>query len=579
MHRFEVWAPLANSVAVQVAEATYPLKKTERGYWAANVEQAQAGMDYGYILDGEQPAIPDPRSQWQPNGVNGLSRIVDHDSFKWHDQAWQAPPFANAVVYELHLGTFTPEGTLDSAISKLDYLKDLGITHVEVLPLATSPGERGWGYDGVALFAPQESYGGPEAVKRFVDAAHGKGLAVINDVVYNHFGPTGNYTGKYGPYITESHKTPWGGAVNLEEEGSSEVRRFFCDNALMWLRDYHFDGLRLDAVTAYIDRSAVHLLEQLANETKALGAERGKHFFLVAESDLGDPRVVRAREAGGYGLEAQWSDDFHHALWTVLTGDLKGYYSDFGSIAQLATALEEVFVYQGQYSDYRKRHHGRPVHDIPGYRFLGYIQNHDQVGNRAVGDRLSDLVSPGKVKIAAALVLLAPFIPMIFQGEEFAASTPFQYFTDHHDAELGNAVSEGRKQEFATFGWAPEDIPDPQLKDTFLRSKLDWKETGEAGHAEILDWYKKLISLRKSSRALLDGDMRASKVRFDEEAQWLVLERGQYQVICNLAKKPATISLPIAGKVLLASDDSSRLKDKQAELGPESVIIVECVRA
>ncbi len=579
MHRFEVWAPLANSVAVQVAEATYPLKKTERGYWAANVEQAQAGMDYGYILDGEQPPIPDPRSQWQPNGVNGLSRIVDHDSFKWHDQAWQAPPFANAVVYELHLGTFTPEGTLDSAISKLDYLKDLGITHVEVLPLATSPGERGWGYDGVALFAPQESYGGPEAVKRFVDAAHGKGLAVINDVVYNHFGPTGNYTGKYGPYITESHKTPWGGAVNLEEEGSSEVRRFFCDNALMWLRDYHFDGLRLDAVTAYIDRSAVHLLEQLANETKALGAERGKHFFLVAESDLGDPRVVRAREAGGYGLEAQWSDDFHHALWTVLTGDLKGYYSDFGSIAQLATALEEVFVYQGQYSDYRKRHHGRPVHDIPGYRFLGYIQNHDQVGNRAVGDRLSDLVSPGKVKIAGALVLLAPFIPMIFQGEEFAASTPFQYFTDHHDAELGNAVSEGRKQEFATFGWAPEDIPDPQSKDTFLHSKLDWNETAEAGHAEILDWYKKLIFLRKSSRALLDGDMRASKVRFDEEAQWLVLERGPYQVICNLAKKPATISLPIAGKVLLASDDSSRLKDKQAELGPESVIIVECVRA
>jgi maltooligosyltrehalose trehalohydrolase len=579
MHRFEVWAPLAKSVAVQVANTTYPLEKTARGYWAAEVEQAQPGMDYGYILDGEEPAIPDPRSQWQPNGVDGLSRIVDHDSFEWHDQAWQAPSFAEAVVYELHLGTFTPEGTLDSAITKLDYLKDLGITHVEVLPLASAPGDRGWGYDGVALFAPQESYGGPDAVKRFVDAAHSKGLAVINDVVYNHFGPTGNYTGKYGPYITESHKTPWGGAVNLEEEGSSEVRRFFCDNALMWLRDYHFDGLRLDAVTAYIDRSSIHLLEQLAEETKALGAELGKQFFLVAESDLGDPRVVRAMEEGGYGLEAQWSDDFHHALWTVLTGDQKGYYADFGTIEQLATALKQVFVYSGQYSNYRQRNHGRPVHNIPGYRFLGYIQNHDQVGNRAIGDRLSDLVSPGKVKIGAALVLLAPFVPMVFQGEEFAASTPFQYFTDHHDAELGKSVSEGRKQEFAGFGWAPEDIPDPQSPESFMRSKLKWQETNEAGHAEILDWYKKLIALRKSSPALLDGDMHATHVEFDEDAKWLVLKRGPFYVICNFAKTAVGIHLPSGGRVLLASDSSSTLKDKQAQLDPESVIVVDSSKA
>ena len=579
MHRFEVWAPLAKSVAVQVANATYPLEKTARGYWAAEVEQAQPGMDYGYILDGEEPAIPDPRSQWQPNGVDGLSRIVDHDSFEWHDQAWQAPSFAEAVVYELHLGTFTPEGTLDSAITKLDYLKDLGITHVEVLPLASAPGDRGWGYDGVALFAPQESYGGPDAVKHFVDAAHSKGLAVINDVVYNHFGPTGNYTGKYGPYITESHKTPWGGAVNLEEEGSSEVRRFFCDNALMWLRDYHFDGLRLDAVTAYIDRSSIHLLEQLAEETKALGVELGKQFFLVAESDLGDPRVVRAMEEGGYGLEAQWSDDFHHALWTVLTGDRKGYYADFGTIEQLATALKQVFVYSGQYSNYRQRNHGRPVHNIPGYRFLGYIQNHDQVGNRAIGDRLSDLVSPGKVKIGAALVLLAPFVPMVFQGEEFAASTPFQYFTDHHDAELGKSVSEGRKQEFAGFGWAPEDIPDPQSPESFMRSKLKWQETNEAGHADILDWYKKLIALRKSSPALLDGDMHATHVEFDEDAKWLVLKRGPFYVICNFAKTAVGIHLPSGGRVLLASDSSSTLKDKQAQLDPESVIVVDSSKA
>ena len=574
MHSFEVWAPLAKSVAVQVGTGKYPLQQTARGYWAVSVEQAKAGMDYGYILDGQEPAIPDPRSQWQPNGVNGLSRIVDHASFQWTDQSWQAPPFANAIIYELHLGTFTKEGTLDAAINKLDYLKDLGITHVEVLPLASSAGERGWGYDGVALFAPQESYGGPEAVKRFVDAAHGKGLAVVNDVVYNHFGPTGNYTGKYGPYITESHKTPWGGAVNLEEEGSSEVRRFFVDNALSWLRDYHFDGLRLDAVTAYIDRSAVHFLEQLADETKALGAAIGKHFFLVAESDLADPRVVRAKEAGGYGLEAQWSDDFHHALWTVLTGDLKGYYEDFGSIAQLATALEEVFVYQGQYSNYRKRHHGRPVLDLPGYRFLGYIQNHDQVGNRALGDRLSDLVSPGKVKIGAAILLLSPFVPMLFQGEEFAASTPFQYFTDHEDVELGKAVSEGRKQEFAGFGWAPDEIPDPQSIETFEHSKLNWQEITQPAHADILNWYRQLIALRKSSPTLLDGNMREIHVRFDEEAGWLVLERAQFQVVCNFTNAPVSIPLSGTGEVLLTSDTSSELKDQQAAMGPESVLVL-----
>ena len=578
MHRFDVWAPSAKSVAVKVGKETYPLSKTERGYWTADIEQAAAGVDYGYILDGQQPPIPDPRSPWQPNGINGLSRIVDHDSFKWDDQAWQAPPLATAIVYELHLGTFTLGGTLDSAIERLDYLKDLGVTHIELLPLATSPGGHGWGYDGVALFAPQESYGGPDAVKRFVNAAHGKGLAVLHDVVYNHFGPTGNYTGKYGPYITESHKTPWGGAVNLEEEGSSEVRRFFCDNALMWLRDYHFDGLRLDAVTAYIDRSAVHLLEQLSDETKALGAGLGKHFVLIAESDFNDPRVVRAKEAGGYALDAQWSDDFHHALWSVVTGDLKGYYGDFGSIAQLATALEEVFVYQGQYSAYRKRNHGRPVHDVPGYRFLGYIQNHDQIGNRATGKRLSDLVSPGKVKIAAALVLLAPFVPMIFQGEEFAASAPFQYFTDHEDLELGKAVSEGRKNEFGGFGWAPEDIPDPQSSDTFNRSKLNWKEATEAGHAEILDWYKKLIALRKSSHALLDGNMRATHVQYDEQAKWLVLQRGAFQVICNLADNGATINLTRSGNILMASDGASTIEGEQAKLGPESVVILDSSR-
>jgi maltooligosyltrehalose trehalohydrolase len=577
MHKFEVWAPIAESVTVQVDGRQFPLQGAGRGYWVAEVETAQAGMDYGYILDGQGPAIPDPRSPWQPDGVNGLSRLFDHASFAWHDQQWQAPPLATAVIYELHIGTFTEEGTLDAAIARLDYLKDLGITHVEVLPLASFPGERGRGYDGVALFAPQQSYGGPDAVKRFVDAAHAKGLAVINDVVYNHFGPAGNYTGKYGPYITGSHKTPWGGAVNFEEEGSAEVRRFFCDNAMMWLRDYHFDGLRLDAVTAYIDRSAVHFLEQLADEVKGLGAELGKHFSLIAESDLNDPRIVRAREAGGYGLEAQWSDDFHHALWTVLTGEQRGYYEDFGSMEQLATALEEVFVYQGQYSEFRKRHHGRPVHDLPGYRFLGYIQDHDQVGNRAIGDRLGELVSPGKVKIAAALVLMAPFIPMLFQGEEFAASTPFQYFTDHHDAQLAKAVSEGRRQEFAGFGWSPSDIPDPQSPETFRRSKLRWEEASETGHAGILDWHKKLIALRRSSRSLMDGNLEATRVRFDEKAAWLAMQRGPFEVVCNFSGSPAKIELAARGNIIVSADGASTLEGNHLLVSAESVVIVQQV--
>jgi len=575
MHKFEVWAPFAESVSVQVDGKRYPLQQAERGSWIAEVEEAQPGMDYGYILNGEEPAVPDPRSPWQPNGVNGLSRLLDHSAFEWHDKTWQSPPLANAVVYELHVGTFTPDGTLDSAISKLEYLKELGVTHVEILPLASFDGKRGWGYDGVALFAPLEAYGGPDAVKRFVDAAHSKGLAVINDVVYNHFGPTGNYTGKYGPYITESHKTPWGGAVNLEEEGSTDVRQFFCDNALMWLRDYHFDGLRLDAVTAYIDRSAIHFLEQLADEVKVLGAQLGRHFFLIAESDLNDPRVVRAKEGGGYGMEAQWSDDFHHALWTVLTGEQRGYYADFGTIEQLATALEEVYVYQGQYAEFRKRHHGRPVHDVPGYRFLGYIQNHDQIGNRALGDRLSDVVGKGKVKIAAALVLTAPFVPMLFQGEEFAASSPFLYFTDHQDPQLGEAVSKGRLQEFTGFGWSPDDLADPQDEDTFLRSKINWDEVKQPDHAEILDWYKKLIALRRSNPALIDGDVRSAKARFDEEAKWLVLTRGSFDIVCNFSNAAVEIPLARVGQLVLASEANSTVQDKSAKLSPESVLILQ----
>ncbi len=575
MHTFQIWAPLAKSLEVEVGGKRYPLTKGRRDWWEAQVAEAGPGTDYAYLVGGEEPPVPDPRSEWQPKGIHGPSRLLDHAAFRWTDENWRAPTLASGIVYEMHVGTFTPEGTLDAVIGKLDYLKDLGITHVELLPLASSPGERGWGYDGVALFAPQESYGGPDAVKRFVDAAHSRGLAVLIDVVYNHFGPVGNYTGKFGPYITESHHTPWGGAMNFEEEGSAEVRQFFCDNALMWLRDYHFDGLRVDAVHAFIDRSAIHFLEQLADEVKELGTTNGRHYVVIAESDLNDPRLVSAKEAGGYGLEAQWSDDFHHALWSVLTGETTGYYKDFGSIADLAKTLREVFVYSGQYSDFRKRNHGRPVVGLPGYRFLGYIQNHDQVGNRATGERLGHQVDAGRLKIAAAVVLTAPFVPMLFEGEEFAASTPFQYFTDHHDPEMGRLVSEGRKKEFAAFGWKPEDVPDPQEAATFLRSKLNWSEITEPPHAEILEWHKRLIALRRSRIRLTDGNLQTVDVHFDENAKWLSMTRGDLEVSFNLGEGPVRITLPAAKTLLLSSDAAVAFNGNEVTLPPSTVAILE----
>jgi maltooligosyltrehalose trehalohydrolase len=406
----------------------------------------------------------------------------------------------------------------------------------------------------VALYAPLEAYGGPDAVKRFVDAAHARGLAVLIDVVYNHFGPSGNYTGKFGPYITDHHKTPWGGAVNFEDAGSAEVREFFIENALMWLGDYHFDGLRVDAVHAFIDRSATHFLEQLEKAVRDLANHTGNEYVVIAESDLNDPRLVTAREAGGYGLDAQWSDDFHHALWAVLTGERAGYYADFGAMADLAKAITKVFVYHGQYSRYRRRNHGLPVGALPANRFLGYIQNHDQVGNRAQGDRLSHVVDIGRVKIAAAMVLLGPFVPMLFAGEEFAASTPFQYFTDFHDKELGRLVSEGRRKDFAAFGWSPEQVPDPQAEGTFLRSKLRWDEPGEGIHAEVLDWHRRLIRLRREEIALTSGELADVRVSFDEREKWLWMTRGPIHVIFNAGASEVRLPVVQRYEALLVSN-------------------------
>lgn len=572
MHKFAVWAPLARTVAVETGGRSHPMKKSDGDWWSVEVAAAGPGQDYGFEINGGK-AVPDPRSAWQPEGVNGPSRIVDHSAFTWTDRNWQARPLSSAVIYELHVGTFTPAGTFKSAIERLDYLSSLGITHLELMPVNEFSGPWGWGYDGVDLYAPHHAYGAPDDLKALIDACHAKGLAVLLDVVYNHFGPAGNYLGEFGPYLTEAYKTPWGAAVNLDHEGSPEVRRFFIDNALMWLRDYHFDGLRLDAVHAFMDRSALHFLEQLSCEVEALAAQRGRHLVLIAESDLNDPRIVRSREAHGYGIHAQWNDDFHHALHSVLTGETNGYYEDFGLLKHLAKSLKQAYVYDGAYSAHRDRAHGRPITGLAGDRFVVFSQNHDQIGNRAQGERLSQLVGVGRQKMAAALVLTSPFVPMLFQGEEFGASSPFLYFSQH-DPELGKKVSEGRKNEFAHFGWNPEQVPDPQERSTFERSKLRWEEAIAEPHAALLDWYKKLIALRHENSALTNSRLDLVDVKFDEQAKWLVVNREGMEIAFNFG--PDRQAVPISGSAgnILPSEKGWQLRPGLIELPPDSVAIL-----
>ena len=572
---FEVWAPTARTAQVEVGGKRMPMVRDDGGWWRAALPEAGAEVEYRFVLDGGAP-LPDPRSPSQPLGVHGPSRLVDHNVFRWSDQRWQAGPLAAAVIYELHIGTFTPEGTFDAAIGRLDHLVDLGITHLELMPVAEFPGLRGWGYDGVDLYAPHHGYGGPEGLKRLVDACHARGLAVLLDVVYNHLGPAGNYLARFGPYFTDRYRTPWGEAVNLDGADSNEVRRFFCDNALMWLRDYRMDGLRIDATHALFDQSAMPFLEQLAAEVDALGARHGRRLVLIVESDLNDPRAVRPRAVGGYGLDALWNEDFHHALHAVLTGERTGYYADFGALGDVATALHEGFVYGARYSAYRRRHHGRPAVGLDGDRFVGFLQNHDQVGNRARGERLSQLMSPGRLMIGAALVLTSPFVPMLFHGEEWGARTPFQYFTDHEDAALGRAVSDGRRREFAAFGEKVEDVPDPQAPETFYRSKLDWGELGREPHSGVLDWYRRLIRLRLSHTELSDGRLDVLRALFNEKEHWLRVDRGPFTIACNLSAAPR--ALPLAPNrprcVVLASEPDIAVAAETVELPPESVAIL-----
>jgi maltooligosyltrehalose trehalohydrolase len=585
MARFEVWAPGATSLEVEIREPSkaagrVPLAVDERGWWSVDVPDAAPGDDYVYLVrdvDGVGDPLPDPRSRWQPEGVDGPSRLYDDGAFAWTDQRWRGVPLAGSVLYELHVGTFTAEGTFDAAADRLDHLVDLGVDAIELLPVNAFGGRRGWGYDGVDLYAVHDPYGGPVGLKRLVDACHARGLGVVLDVVYNHLGPAGNYLATFGPYFTDTHVTPWGAAVNLDAPGSDEVRAFLVDNARMWLRDFHIDGLRLDAVHALADSRAVNVLEELALAVQQLAVQTGRPLFLVAESDLNDPRLIRSREAGGYGLDAQWCDDVHHALWATLSGERQGYYVDFGPLAVLAKAMTSAYVHDGSYSTFRGRRHGRSAAGIPSSRFVAFLQDHDQIGNRAQGDRAAATLSDGLLQVGAALLLLSPFTPMLFMGEEWGARTPWQFFSDHA-GELGEAVRTGRRAEFASHGWASEDVPDPQDPATFERSTLDWNEPTSERGAGLLDWNRRLIALRRAEPDLGDQELSACHCSYpedEEEGRWFVLRRGSIAVVANLEKERRVIPVPgTPVRMLLASQPGFGFGNGAVGIAGESVAVL-----
>jgi len=572
---FRVWAPAARRVAAEVSEHQHEMSEVGGGWWSVLLTGTAPQARYGFRLD-DGDLLADPRSPRQPDGPAGLSETYDHSAFSWTDTGWRGVPLPGSVIYELHVGTFTTEGTFDAAIKRLDHLCDLGVDTIELMPVAAFPGERGWGYDGISLWAVHEPYGGPDGLKRFVDACHARRVGVMLDVVYNHVG-IGNRLADFGPYFTDAHVTPWGPAVNLDQPGSDEVRAFIIGSALMWLRDYHLDGLRLDAVHALADGRALHLLEELATEVEALSAHLGRELLLVAECDANDPRLVTSREAGGYGLTAQWSDDFHHALHAALTGERQGYYCDFGSLAALAKTWTGVFFHDGSWSEFRGRTHGRPVDvlRLPAHRFLAFLQDHDQVGNRAAGDRISASLSVDQLKVGAGLLLTAPFTPMLFMGEEWGARTVWQYFTDHPDPETGRTVAAGRQAEFARHGWRADGVPDPQDAATFARSKLDWTEPGAGVHAEVLAWYRTMIALRRQCPELTDPRLDRVIVSWDEAARWLLISRASIRIAANLGQSAQRLPLGTpAASLLAASADGVALGADGVLLPPWSLAVI-----
>jgi len=562
-HEFAVWAPRPDLVRLDVDGTLHAMTRSDDGWWRAVVDTGPDAR-YGFVLDDDQTGaseatgkyqvLPDPRSPRQPDGVHERSQLWDSTAAAWTDAGWRGRSIEGAVLYELHIGTFTAAGTFDAAIDKLDYLADLGVDFVEVMPVNAFSGTHGWGYDGVLWYAVHEPYGGPDGLVRFVDACHARGLGVLIDAVFNHLGPSGNYLPRFGPYLSTG-SNPWGESVNIADAGSDEVRTYIIDCALRWMRDFHADGLRLDAVHALVDTTAVHILEELSDETDSLAARLGRPLSLIAESDRNDPRLITPRDRGGLGMTAQWDDDIHHAIHTAVSGERQGYYSDFGTLEVLATTLKHGYFHAGTYSSFRRRRHGRPLDTatIPATRLLAYTLTHDQVGNRAVGDRPSQNLTFGQLAVKAALVLGSPYTAMLFMGEEWGASSPFQFFSSHPEPELARATAEGRKAEFAEHGWNADEVPDPQDPQTFERSKLAWNEIDSGEHARLHDVYRELIALRRAVPDFADPWLDHLGVDYDEDRRWIVLRRGAFAVACNLGTEP--VSVPVTGEVVSASDE------------------------
>jgi len=522
--QFRVWAPDVSSLSLQPAGApALPMIRDGEDF-VLSVPGAKPGDTYSFLFE-DGRLRPDPVSRSQPSGVHGPSQVIDPDAFAWTDQDWKGIALSDYILYELHVGTFTPEGTFRSAISKLDHLKDLGITAVELMPVGEFPGARNWGYDQVDLFAPQSSYGGPEGLKSLVNACHQAGLAVVLDVIYNHAGPEGNYLAEFGPYFTDQYRTPWGRAINYDGPLSDGVRRFVIGNALYWLTEYHIDALRLDAIHGIFDSSARHILAELRDRFHEQAGHQGREAWIMAESDLNDVRVLHSQAAGGHALDAQWLDEFHHSLRAYLTGANRAYLAGFGELRDIKKAITEGFVYDGGYSAFRQRHFGSSSRDLSGHRFVAFIQNHDQIANTSQGARLSHLLSMEQYKIAVALLLCSPCLPLLFMGEEFAEANPFLYFTSHGDPGLARLVSEGRVKEFAEFTVAG-DFVDPQTWEAFERSKITWSLLDEPAHRDVLGLYCDLIALRKRWPCLHNGRKDLTRIEFDDSAQWLRMERS-----------------------------------------------------
>jgi maltooligosyltrehalose trehalohydrolase len=556
--QISVWAPLCKKVEIRFThdDSLVPMERDELGYHRARVPKCVTGAKYFYRLN-DSVERPDPASRYQPEGVHGPSQLIDVSTFDWHDPAWQGVPLEDAVFYELHVGTFTPEGTLSAIVPHLDELADLGITTIELMPIAQFPGTRNWGYDGVFPFALQNSYGTPRDLQALVAAAHARGLAVALDAVYNHLGPEGNYLGEYGPYFTDFYHTPWGSALNFDGPHSDEVRHFFIQSALYWLKNYHIDALRLDAVHSIYDASALPFLADLSVAVAGLSQKLGRHIHLIAESDLNDAKVVRSVSQGGLGMDAQWSDDFHHSLHTLLTGEKTGYYSDFGNLCHLATTLQNGWFYAGQYAKHRKRRHGNSPSDSKPSHFVVCNQNHDQIGNRAAGDRLSTLVDFESLKLAAGVTLLSRFVPLLFMGEEYGETAPFQYFTSHEDSALAEAVRKGRQDEFAAFGWSGK-IPDPQSQATFDASRLHHQLANTGQHQVLRNFYKALLKLRRETR--LSTASVSAITEFDAENALMALYQSQDRVLAvlfNFNSNASTLSLDLPAGIWETRIDSA----------------------